>query len=288
MARPNPVVQFKFQFDPNQERLDNIGQTATMPANHAALVPEFNGMSVHFIEFVVSEWTPYKGGQFIYQGEEVPANNQNPFDFTTAIDFDKALIGEEGEVFLEIPIDDLTPGTYEHLRASVTYQNYSVFFNLWNVGIFPVIEDVQGTIASFVGYNTTINDLQVNQQTIAVNDTKLQGFWAFETAFEGALADYNQVSSGQAPEGATTVVNPFPQSPIPPGSCVVSGSFEEPLVITGDETEDITVVLSFSINNSFEWIDYNGNEEWDLDAENPDNSEPVVDMGLRGLIGKIE
>ena len=81
MVPTGPVVKFKFQFNPDQERLGNLGQASTMPDDHAALIPEFNGMSVHFIEFVENEWTPYKGGQFIYQGAEVPANNPNPFDF---------------------------------------------------------------------------------------------------------------------------------------------------------------------------------------------------------------
>ena len=68
----------------------------------------------------------------------------------------------------------------------------------------------------------------------------------------------------------------------------MAGSFEQDLTITGNETEDIQLTLSFSINKSFEWEDTNGNLEWDIDVGNPANTEKVVDMGLRGLVGKVE
>ena len=54
------------------------------------------------------------------------------------------------------------------------------------------------------------------------------------------------------------------------------------------ETSELYIYLSFSINNSFEWIDPNANGEWDLDASIPANNEAVVDMGLRGLIPSWE
>ena len=49
--------------------------------------------------------------------------------------------------------------------------------------------------------------------------------------------------------------------------------------ITGNETQDITVTLSFSINNSFEWTEVNVDGKYE-----PAAGEQVVDMGLRGLI----
>ena len=51
------------------------------------------------------------------------------------------------------------------------------------------------------------------------------------------------------------------------------------LTITGKETQDIVITVSLSTNKSFEWIDYNGNHEWDALS-----GEPVVDMGVRGMI----
>ena len=139
-------------------------------------------------------------------------------------------------------------------------------------------------MASFVGFNTYISNLTPAQKTLAVNDDKKQGFWAFETSFTSPYYIYNSIISGEAPAAATTVVNPiFQSSPIPAGSCVVTGKFVEPLVITGKETSDIKVVLSFSINNSFEWEDSNANGQLDFDASDPSKNEPIVDMGLRGL-----
>ena len=60
-------------------------------------------------------------------------------------------------------------------------------------------------------------------------------------------------TQGQAPEGSTTVPNPlFNTSPIPSGSCVITGEFENGLAIIGNETQGTTVTLSFSVNDSFE------------------------------------
>ena len=68
-------------------------------------------------------------------------------------------------------------------------------------------------------------------------------------------------------------------SPIPQGSCVVTGQFSEHLIITGNETQDITITLSLSINNSFEWQEITADGKYE-----PAIGESVVDMGLRGLI----
>lgn len=279
-------LKFQFQFDSTQVRLNNIGQAATMPAGHAAQNPQFRGMSAHFIELVEDQWTPYKSGQTIYQGAETSANNPNPFNFTTAINFDQAIVAGEGEPFLSIPIKDLQPGTYRHVRVSVSYQSYDVRFNLVDIPSLPDLKSQSGTVASFLGYNTQINELSVRDLSMDVNDTKLQGFWAFESNLTAPYNSFNNILSGQAPANATTVVNPL-NSPVPPGSCVVSGTLDQPLVITGEETEDQIIDLSFSINQSFEWEDRNGNGEWDISVAQSTQSEPVVDMGLRGLIGKL-
>jgi hypothetical protein len=130
-----------------------------------------------------------------------------------------------------------------------------------------------------VGYNTYIGSYLVNTQTIAVNDDKLQGYWGMEVV----TPFVTQTFQGQSPQGATTVPNPLAStSPIPAGSCVVTGNFAEPLVITGNETEDIVVTLSLSSNQSFEWIDTNSNGIFEPEFEQ------VVDMGLRGLIPIVE
>ena len=55
--------------------------------------------------------------------------------------------------------------------------------------------------------------------------------------------------------------------------------FKNKLIITGEETEDIIIELSFSVNNSFEWKDANENGIFE-----PLDGDTIVDMGLRGLI----
>ncbi len=66
------------------------------------------------------------------------------------------------------------------------------------------------------------------------------------------------------------------------GSCLVTGAFETPLEITGNETEDIVVNVAITTNNSFEWQDTNP------DGKYEPTEETVVDMGTRGLKATIE
>ena len=164
----------------------------------------------------------------------------------------------------------MTPGSYSWLRVSLAYQNYDIKYRANGL-------DLTGTIASFIGFNSYIRNYKIKDSTVVVNDDRLQGYWAFETSVPGFGG---LVSSGQAPAGATTVPNPLAStSPIPAGSCVVTGEFASPLVITGSETSDITVIVSLSTNKSFEWIDADHNATYD-----PLNGDQVVDMGIRGLI----
>lgn len=289
---PNPSestakVRFEFKFDPNQQRLNNLAQPVGIAAGNAAQTPDFSSMSVHYIEFAPSAFTQLGEGQVLYKNEEVSSTKNG---FSSAIDFSKAIVSPEGEVFLEVPIKDIAAGTYEWVRASVSYQNFAVKYDLNNIPIQGQSIDLpnqEGTIAGFIGYNTRIGDFTVKNKTIPVNDDKKQGFWAFET--EVIIPQYNytfnEVSVGES--AGTTVVNPLAAtSPVPAGSCVVTGSFENALTITGTETEDITVVLSFSIKDSFEWKDTNANGKWDINVGNQ-TTEQVVDMGLRGLEVKV-
>lgn len=254
-----PYLIFKFKFDPTQTRYDSFGNVATVPAGHAAQSPTYRSISGHYVELIQGAWTALGAGEVVYKGPETTAGG------AIAVDFSKASVVGENEVFLSIPLKDVAAGTYEYVRVSVTYQNYDIRYNALG------FNNLNGTLASFVGFNTYISTLTVNQQQVVVNDDKLQGYWAFES--QGTM------TVGQAPVGATTVVNPlFASSPIPQGSCLVTGAFENPLVINGDETEDVTVILSVSTNQSFEWTDQNGNGQYDpLDGDVP------VDMGLRGL-----
>ncbi len=276
-------LQFQFRFDAVQARLNNIGQTAPIPVGNAAQTPEFRELSVHYIELAPNAFTALGGGAIVYHAEETTQGGE------TAVDFDKAAKAGENQVFTKISLKNIPPGTYEWVRASVTYQNYDVTFNINNLPAFGNLPSQKGTVASFVGFNTYLTTVKPREKTLSVNDDKKQGFWAFETHLSAPYQMYNQVYSGEAPAGATTVVNPlFASSPVPAGSCVVTGRFAQPLVVTGNETEDILVTLSFSVNNSFEWQDTNGNGQLDFYGDGSTPAEKIVDMGLRGLIPEWE
>ena len=261
---PNePKLIIKLVIDSTQARLGNLGNPTSIPAGNAGQHPIFNSISAHYLELAPNAYTALGSGVKLYHAAETALGG------STAIDFSKAIIKKPGEIFLEIPLKDIPSGNYEWVRLSLSYQNYDVKFYYNNL-------PYSGTIASFVGYNNYITSFLIKNQSLAVNDNKMQGFWAFETI--------TGVQSGQS--AATTVPNPLAlTSPIPPGSCVVTGQFANALSITGNEKQDITVKMSLSTNNSFEWNDTNGNGKWDV---GPGTIENVVDMGLRGLIPIIE
>lgn len=259
-----PNVIFKLYFDSTLARLDNFGNPAVMPTGHSAQSPRFNKMSAHYIEFAQDSTTQLGSGEIVFHGQETTAGGPN------AVNFDQAITKAEGETFYSIPLSQVSPGTYEWLRVSLTYQNYDIDFkaagNMYT-----------GTLASFVGFNTYITNYDINTQNVVVNGNKLQGYWGFETV----IFSVPYVSEGQST--GTTVPNPISTtSPIPAGSCVVTGDFPTPLTITGNETSDIIVNINLSTNNSFEWKDLNMDGIYEpSDGVNPGDT--VVDMGLRGL-----
>jgi len=273
-----PKIRFQFDFNPNQERLGNLGTPAAIPNGNAAQTPDFQQLSVHVIDLTPNQFTPYGDGFVVYKGKETTKGGAN------AIDFDEAIIEEAGNVFMEIPLSEVPVGTYEYARVSVAFQKYDIQFNINNLPSIGDLTEQTATLNSYLGFNNYLSEIQVKDKTLAVNDDKLQGFWAFETSLTEPWQDFNELYSGEAPAGATTVVNPLAgESDIPAGSCVVTGQFGEALTITGNETEDILVTLSFSINNSFEWEDNDGNGTFDFYADDPTQNDRVVDMGLRGL-----
>ncbi|WP_298899541.1 hypothetical protein [uncultured Psychroserpens sp.] len=258
---PNLIVKLKF--DPTQERLGNLGQPVSVANGNAAQSPTINQMSANYIEFAQTATTALGVGEIIFEGFETSAGGSQ------AIDFQNALFAGDDEVFLTIPLNSISAGNYEWVRVSLAYQEGTI-------DVLVNGQDISGTLASFVGYNSYITSFDLNGSAIDVNGNRAQGFWAFEAL--------GFTSQGQAPEGATTVPNPlFSSSPIPQGSCVVTGEFENGLTISGNETEDVVVTLSFSINNSFEWTEVNADGKYE-----PEAGEQVVDMGLRGLIPSVE
>jgi hypothetical protein len=254
-------VNFVFKFDSTQERLNNIGLPEGIPAGHSAQSPVFNLMSAHYVELASTGLTALGSGDVLYKAPEVTTGGAKAIDFAGAVNV------KEGEVFLSVPVSSITPGDYQYLRVSLAYQNYDIKYNLLG-------QDFTGTVASFIGFNTYISSYTIKDSTVNVNGNKLQGYWAFETPYS--------VFSGDA--AATTVPNPIAStSPIPPGSCVVTGAFSKPLTIKGNETKDIKIVVSLSTNKSFEWKDHNRNGLYEpLDADS------VVNMGIRGLIPIVQ
>jgi hypothetical protein len=264
---PTPIstakVNFIFKFDSTQARLNNIGQPSTIPTGNAAQSPKFNTMSAHYVELAPTALTALGTGAVLYHAPEVTTGG------ATAIDFSKAKFAGNNEIFLSVPVKSFAAGKYTWLRVSLAYQNYVV--KITGLG-----QTIDATVASFIGYNTYITSHKVKDSTLAVNANRAQGYWAAEGSYLG----FGSVQSGQAPAGATTVPNPlFNSSPIPAGSCVVTGQFAAPLIVTGNETSDINIVVSLSTNKSFEWRDITPNGQF-----NPLDGDQVVDMGLRGMI----
>lgn len=261
-----PRLILKFKFDSTQVRLDAFGQPLAVPAGHGAQSPRFNTMSAHYAEFAPTMFTALGAGDVVYHAAETTAGG------STAIDFAQGVRVGDGATFLNIPLSTLSPGSYEWLRVSLAYQNYDVDFRAFGL-------DMSGTVASFIGYNTYIASYLVADSTVQVNGNKAQRYWAFEV--NDPLVPV-QVAEGQAP--GTTVVNPlFATSPIPSGSCVVTGAFDTPLTITGAETSDVVILVSLSTNNSFEWTETDGDNVYE-----PADGETVVDMGVRGMIPIVQ
>lgn len=265
----NPRLRFVFEFDSTLQRLNNFGMPSTIPAGHAAQSPMFNVMSAHYIELAPGALTPLGQGAILYHAPEVTVNGEQ------AIDFEKCKPVPHGGEFYSILLRQVPAGTYEWLRVSLAYQNYDIKFKFKNPLDTTTTLTAVGTVASFIGFNTYITSYKIKTQSITVNDARKQGYWGFETTVMG----YTATATGQAPPGATTVPNPlFATSPIPPGSCVVTAAFPEPLTITGQEQSDIIVKVRVSVNKSFEWVEVNP-DGW----YQPDIGEVPVDMGVRGI-----
>lgn len=258
-----PRLIIRFAFNPTQERLNGLGQASPLAAGNAGQSPHFRSISAHYVELSPTMFTPLGSGEIIYKNPETTAGGDN------AIDFAQAKRVAENEIFLSIPLGEINPGTYQYLRISLSYQNYDIDVTANDI-------TVTGTLASFIGFNTYVQEFDILNQSLAINDNVLQGFWAFESPY-GMI-------QGQIPPGGVTVPNPiFSTSPIPQGSCVVTAAFDTPLIIDTSSDEDITITASLSTNHSFEWQDANANGLYE-----PLLGETVVDMGIRGMIPVVE
>lgn len=269
---------FKFKFDSTQERLGNLGQPAGMPAGNAGQSPVFNVMSAHYIELAPDQWTALGKGAVLYKAAETNAGG------ASAIDFAQAKAVGDGQVFYSVPLKNVPAGDYSWLRVSLAYQNYDVKF--WvdtTISGFPIRQYGTATVASFIGFNTYIGTFNIKNAGMTVNGNRKQGFWATESSFTFGGITQSRTDSGQS--AGTTVVNPISAtSPIPAGSCVVTGQIlPGKLTITGKETKDVVVEVALSTNKSFEWKEVVANGRWDVLK-----GEQVVDMGIRGMKPTIQ
>lgn len=279
-STPVPKLIFKFRFDSTQERLNNFGNPAGIPAGHAAQSPKFNLMGAHYIELAPDSLTPLGAGNILYKAEETTAGGAN------AIDFSKEVNVGDGQEFYVVPLKNVSPGTYKWLRVSLAYQNFDINLiyrtMLYNSGA-PI--PLRGTVAAFIGFNTYIQSYTVRSQSVTVNGNKLQGYGAVEVTNLPLGIPSEPPFQFQSPPGATTVPNPiFATSPIPAGSCVVTGRFPVSFTVTGTETKDIVVTVSISTNKSFEWKDDGDGLYEPVDGLNANAvKDSVVDMGVRGM-----
>lgn len=273
-----PHLIFKFKFDSTQVRLDNFGLPATTSTANAAFSPVFNRISAHYIEMAKYDTTQVGKGKVLYRAPETECGGSN------AITFCQSITVKENQTFFAVPISQIPPGSYKWLRVSLAYQNYDIPYLSTSTGSVTQ----WGTVASFVGYKTYLkqykikNTLRSPSAATGGPGNKLQGYWGFETN----ISSFTHTVDGQT--AGTTVVNPNPSSPIPAGSCLVTGAFFNnsgglvmPLTITGTETSDIIITVSLSTNKSFEWKEVNFNGYYE-----PQAGEFPVDMGIRGMIPK--
>lgn len=278
-----PRLVLKFKFDSTQVRLNNFGQVSTIPSGNAACSPRLNTMASHYIELAQNDMTALGAGVILYHAPETNCDNGH-----NAITFCQSVVVREGVPFFSIPLSQVAAGTYKWLRVSLSYENYDIPYK---TNSLPSTQ--WGTVASFVGFNTYVPKVKIKTQDWVPsssvggpNANHAQGYWAFET---NVLGNY-YMADGQPPAGSTTVVNPlFATSPIPAGSCVVTAQFvnssmtNAPLVITGNETQDVVVTVSLSTNKSFEWHEVNADGYYQ-----PDAGEFPVDMGIRGMIPIVQ
>jgi hypothetical protein len=127
VATPENYLIVKFQLNPNQARLNNLGQVIPIPVGNAAQTPVFNSISAHYFELAQTPTTQLGAGTVLYHAPETSLGG------TAAIDFSQSKIVTPGETFLKIPLKQVAIGTYQYVRVSLSYQNYQI--SIRNTGV---------------------------------------------------------------------------------------------------------------------------------------------------------
>ncbi len=279
---PSYSVHFRVKFDGLQERLNNVGFPVSVGSGRAAQTPLMNKIGIQLLEFMTSNTTTLGKGAVVLSTPQTTAGGEE------AIDFSQVTMAKEGEIFLTVPMKNLPVGRYEWSRVSVAYQNFDVLFNMYNVPFTGSFFDQRGTLASFMGSNTYVTPYKVWSKTDNTKSNVRQGYWCYETKLATAYSSHDMMFNGYSPEGMMTAVNMMSTTvPNPIGSGVITGKFDTPLSITGSETQDIYITLSFSVNRSFEWEEtMERNGKWDYNMQpltGQPSVEKVLDAGFRGL-----
>jgi hypothetical protein len=279
---PEYNIHFRIKFDALQDRFNSEGQITAVGAGRAAQTPLMNAIGIHSLELSTGNSIALgKGTQLMNTATSLQDGEQ-------VIQFDNIKQVKESEIFLTVPMKELPIGRFEYLRVGVGYLNFDLLFNLMNVPFAGNFPDERGAMACFLSGNTNIGSHKIFSKTESVNGIRKQGYWSFESKLNPAFSAYNRQFNGQITNGTLTVVNPIHQtSPLPVGSDVITAKFDTPLSITGSETGDIYITLSFSNNRSFEWEEsISRNGKWDYNAQANTGQltvEKVVDAGLRGM-----
>jgi hypothetical protein len=266
-------LYFKIESSANDERLDKNGNLSSVKAGNAAQSPTNNNFVVHYIELIDSLETPLGKGFILYNAAETNQGGENSIDFTKN-QYPVALVTQ-------------IPRGYYHIRVGVAYQGCQIKYSLVGVPNIGTLKNQTGQLHSFLGYNTYIKNLPNPDSIFTINGNKKQGFWALSTQIsDPTYASLNTIVTGQIAQGVTTVVNPLHStSPIPIGSSIISQTLNfYPLGFNEIYSNDITLKIRFSVNNSIEWKDTNGNGELDISIDPNIPSEKLVDLGLRGLV----
>jgi hypothetical protein len=284
---PERMLHFVVKFDPLQEKLGNNGLPITLRTDIPAQTPALNSIGLNGIELVQNEFTKYGQGVSVLSTPETTAGGDK------AIDYQQVKSAKAGEILVSIPLKDITPGTYNWLRTSVAYQNFDVVFNMLNVPFAGNFLEERGTFATFTAANNYISSHKVWDKVDSTKGNKKQGYWSLETKLSPAYKPYNRMFNGQSATGTITSPNPLLQTaPTPLDNTILTGRFDTPLSISGSETADVTVTLTFSNNKSFEWEEtINRNGKWDFNMQpvaGQPSVERVIDMGLRSLKASVK
>jgi hypothetical protein len=286
----DPFLRLRVNFDTQGERFDANGELAEVPEGRAAYTPEMRELRISSIELVPDENTPVGQGVMLYEaatrvvfGEEIT-------------ELDQTISTAGGIVANRFNFQDIPAGTYPYVRvglASAKYQlNYDLHYHVKDSTdtdsippdfTVPVeLTQLSGGMAVLYS-DAWVNTLTPFNITLDINQQKRQGYYAFETSFTSSFELGNNVYVDSLFNTIPTLPNPISATaPTPESSGIITGVFDTPLEVTGQESEDVLVDLTFSTNQAFEWVDPNNDGRWDVWIL-AETWERISDFGLRSL-----